>query len=422
MYKMMGIKSALLNSFLMNLGIFQLTLCSSVNNGTRDARVRVEETVNVTPILNRILKDYDKYERPFIGGKPVQIGVRFLIISVNHVSEEDMEFQMSVDIVQRWIDPRLAINKTANSAMFLSGEIIDKIWLPDTFIQNARKIEVDAKTNTVMLYANGTVDYAYRAFVTVMSTMHFYDYPMDHQTLHIQLFSYRYTTDKIKYTNINGSVNYADVVGFIVHRYEMKEGSEVYYSGEYSYLLLSITIARRLGYFIMQFYFPCILCAVVSWLPFWMDRYEIGDRVSLGITTLLTEVFLSQYINSAMPHVSYIKAADEFILTTFIFIFLALMEHVIVYAVREDTKEKEQGEMPSFKAFTNNLCQEVTNENPIQVTTEDNNEGTNKIDMMHKEVEAKPDRSLLVDKISRVLFPLSYLTLVAIYFIVHTCK
>jgi hypothetical protein len=75
-----------------------------------------------------------------------------------------------------------------------------------------------------------------------------------------------------------------------------------------------------------------------------MDRYEIGDRVSLGIATLLTEVFLSQYINSSMPRVSYIKAADEFILVSFIFIFLALMESILVYNQRIDVKTKKQRE------------------------------------------------------------------------------
>ena len=90
-------------------------------------------------------------------------------------------------------------------------------------------------------------------------------------------------------------------------------------------------VRRRFGHYVIRIFFPCILCTVVSWLPFWMDRHEIGDRGALGITTLLTEVFLLQYTNDSMPRVSYVKAADLFLIVSFAFTFLALMESVIVY-------------------------------------------------------------------------------------------
>lgn len=80
-----------------------------------------------------------------------------------------------------------------------------------------------------------------------------------------------------------------------------------------------------------------------------MDRYEIGDRLALGITTLLTEVFLSQYINSSMPRVSYIKAADEYLLATFLFIFAALLESVVVYNYRPDVLELKRQEKEDRK-------------------------------------------------------------------------
>jgi hypothetical protein len=67
-----------------------------------------------------------------------------------------------VDIIQRWTDPRLAYDKKKQSVIFLSGEILDKLWIPDTYINNARRVTVDPSTKSAMLYANGTVVYAYR--------------------------------------------------------------------------------------------------------------------------------------------------------------------------------------------------------------------------------------------------------------------
>ena len=115
--------------------------------------------------------------------------------------------------------------------------------------------------------------------------------------------------------------------------------------GWFDYLDVSFYVRRRIGHYVIRIFFPCILCTVVSWLPFWMDRGEIGDRGALGITTLLTEVFLLQYTNDAMPRVSYMKAADLFLIVSFAFTFMALLESVIVYNYKKKFCNSENIQM-----------------------------------------------------------------------------
>jgi len=62
-----------------------------------------------------------------------------------------------------------------------------------------------------------------------------------------------------------------------------------------------------------------------------MDQTAVGDRACLGITTVLTEIFLLEFSNQGMPKVSYMKAAELFLIVSFGFIFLALVESAIVY-------------------------------------------------------------------------------------------
>ena len=81
----------------------------------------------------------------------------------------------------------------------------------------------------------------------------------------------------------------------------------------------------------MGFYLPCIACTTASWLQFWMAQTAVGDRACLGITTVLTEIFLLEFSNQGMPKVSYMKAAELFLVVSFSFIFLALVESAIVY-------------------------------------------------------------------------------------------
>ena len=77
-----------------------------------------------------------------------------------------------------------------------------------------------------------------------------------------------------------------------------------------------------------------------------MDRYYIGERLSLGVTTILTIVFLLGSSNSTMPRVSYAKAIDWYLLGSFIFVFSTLVTDLLVYRLRtkEEAKEKEKAE------------------------------------------------------------------------------
>ena len=82
-----------------------------------------------------------------------------------------------------------------------------------------------------------------------------------------------------------------------------------------------------------------------------MDQGEIGDRGALGITTLLTEVFLLQYTNDSMPRVSYVKAADLFLIVSFAFTFLALLESVIVYNFKRKSENGQGKNITGGRTF-----------------------------------------------------------------------
>lgn len=73
----------------------------------------------------------------------------------------------------------------------------------------------------------------------------------------------------------------------------------------------------------------------------------MGGRLGLGITTILTIMFLLGSVNMSLPRVSYPKAIDWFLIVSFLFVFLVLLECIIVYISRarktdskDDTDEK----------------------------------------------------------------------------------
>ena len=103
------------------------------------------------------------------------------------------------------------------------------------------------------------------------------------------------------------------------------------FAGNFSTISVKFLFERRVGYYLIQVYLPDVFVVALSWIVFWMDKKEMGDRMALGITTILTIMFLLGSLNGTMPRVSYPKALDWYLLVSFTFVFLSLIECMIVF-------------------------------------------------------------------------------------------
>uniref|UniRef100_A0A182KF53 Neurotransmitter-gated ion-channel transmembrane domain-containing protein n=1 Tax=Anopheles christyi TaxID=43041 RepID=A0A182KF53_9DIPT len=96
-------------------------------------------------------------------------------------------------------------------------------------------------------------------------------------------------------------------------------------------LLVSFHLQRHMGNFLIQVYGPCVLLVVLSWVSFWLNREATADRVSLGITTVLTMTFLGLEARTDLPKVPYPTALDFFVFLSFGFIFATIIQFAVVH-------------------------------------------------------------------------------------------
>ena len=94
---------------------------------------------------------------------------------------------------------------------------------------------------------------------------------------------------------------------------------------------ITIEIKRQQGFYILQVYVPCIILVFLSWIIFFMNPDQIGDRLAIGVTLILTMIFLLGYVNGSLPKVSYIKAIDWYMISALLLISMSLVETVFVY-------------------------------------------------------------------------------------------
>ncbi|NXH37811.1 GBRA6 protein, partial [Dicaeum eximium] len=100
--------------------------------------------------------------------------------------------------------------------------------------------------------------------------------------------------------------------------------------GEYSLQLLYFHLQRKIGYYLIQTYIPCIMTVVLSQVVFWINKESVPARTVAGITTVLTMTTLSISARHSLPKVSYATAMDWFIAVCFAFVFSALIEFAAV--------------------------------------------------------------------------------------------
>ena len=112
----------------------------------------------------------------------------------------------------------------------------------------------------------------------------------------------------------------------------------------------TIRFRRRTMYYIFQMYIPCICVVILSWVSFWVDETDGSDRVGLGIATVLTISFMQGALNDNVPRVSYLKSVDYFLLGSFVFVFMTLIEYVLVLKqTRKETKRKKEKEKKTLE-------------------------------------------------------------------------
>jgi len=73
-----------------------------------------------------------------------------------------------------------------------------------------------------------------------------------------------------------------------------------------------------------------------------MDKDDMGNRITLGITAILTIMFLLGSLNGNLPKVSYPKALDWYLLVSFSFVFLSLLECTVVFLFVSSAKQDEE--------------------------------------------------------------------------------
>ncbi|XP_011906298.1 PREDICTED: gamma-aminobutyric acid receptor subunit alpha-6 isoform X4 [Cercocebus atys] len=249
------------------------------------------------------------------------------------------EYTMDVFFRQTWTDERLKFGGPTE-ILSLNNLMVSKIWTPDTFFRNGKKSIAHNMTTPNKLFRimqNGTILYTMRLTINADCPMRLVNFPMDGHACPLKFGSYAYPKSEIIYTWKKGplysvevpeessSLLQYDLIGQTVSSETIKSNT-----GEYVIMTVYFHLQRKMGYFMIQIYTPCIMTVILSQVSFWINKESVPARTVFGITTVLTMTTLSISARHSLPKVSYATAMDWFIAVCFAFVFSALIEFAAV--------------------------------------------------------------------------------------------
>ncbi|EJW77718.1 hypothetical protein WUBG_11372 [Wuchereria bancrofti] len=188
-----------------------------------------------------------------------------------------MEYSAQFTFREEWNDARLAYGRLADEntqvppfvvlAASEQADLTQQIWMPDTFFQNekeARRHLIDKPNVLIRIHPDGQILYSVRLSLVLSCPMSLEYYPLDRQTCLIDLASYAYTTDDIKYEwKLKNPIQQKEGLRQSLPSFELQDVMTDYCTsktntGEYSCLRTKMILRREFSYYLLQ------VCAVLS--------------------------------------------------------------------------------------------------------------------------------------------------------------
>merc|ERR1712045_441397 len=119
-----------------------------------------------------------------------------------------------------------------------------------------------------------------------------------------------------------------------------KHRVSVVLTGNSSVTGFKLTLRRKMGFYIITYYFPAGMFVIVSWISFLVPPESVPGRMTILVTVFLVLVNIFNSITSNIPRADGLTAIESFVIICIIFVFGALIEYaVILFSLKIKTSQ-----------------------------------------------------------------------------------
>ncbi|KAJ8680424.1 hypothetical protein QAD02_016211 [Eretmocerus hayati] len=287
-------------------------------------------------LVRDLFRGYNKLIRP-VQNMTDTVNVKFglAFVQLINVNEKNQIMKSNVWLRFVWTDYQLQWDEADYGGIAVLRLPPDKVWKPDVVLFNNAdgNYEVRYKSN-VLIYPNGEVLWVPPAIYQSSCTIDVTYFPFDQQTCIMKFGSWTFNGDQVSLALYNdknfvdlsdywksGTWDIIDVPAFLnVYDEKPTETDITFY----------IIIRRKTLFYTVNLILPTVLISFLCVLVFYLPA-EAGEKVTLGISILLSLVVFLLLVSKILPPTSLVlPLIAKYLLFTFIMNTVSILVTVVI--------------------------------------------------------------------------------------------
>ena len=261
--------------------------------------------------------------RPNADGPATEVSVGVRMIDLLDIDDVSQTLTVDLGILRTWTDPRLAHLEGCELSL-------DNVWYPELVARNSGRL-FERWPREVSIGPEGRVKYIQRFYGTIASYHSLHDFPFDSQVITVLLIPLKWAENEVKLSvddRFTGMAETLNISDWIIESVEGEVGSQHVkaLNRVHSRYDFTITAHRIRAYYVWKIILPLCLIVAMSWCVFWIDPAAFGTQIGLSATAFLTLIAFIFATTNMVPALGYFTLLDLFIGGATILVFLALLE------------------------------------------------------------------------------------------------
>ncbi|KAL8596926.1 hypothetical protein ACOMHN_062296 [Nucella lapillus] len=261
-------------------------------------------------LVRDLMSRYNRQVRPSLNSsQPLNVTFGAALAQIIDVDEKNQIMTTNLWINQGWIDPKLRWEPSKYGNVSVIRIPYDSIWLPDIVLYNSAHITSESVSTNVIVSSEGNVTWLSMVIFKSSCAIDVKYFPFDTQNCSLDFSSWTYDAYAlnllIQGDRVGDTTNYMNSTEWHLLEY-LQEREEVVFSccpEPYIFIHNHILIQRRPLFYVFNMVVPCLLITLVALLGFYMPS-DSGEKISMGITTLLSMTVFLMIVADKMPPTS----------------------------------------------------------------------------------------------------------------------
>ncbi|CAF1534377.1 unnamed protein product [Adineta steineri] len=258
-------------------------------------------------LLNAIV--YDKSVRPALHHLDVtNVSFDLSLAQLIDVDEKNQIITTNQWLTMKWPDPKLKWNPAHWDNVKLLHIKYDKVWLPDIVLYNVNAdnlASLSQISTNVMVSSEGIVTWLSTGIFRSSCSIDVRYFPFDEQNCTLKFASWTYDSARIELSanSLTGDLsNFMENSEWEIVRLHVKKNVVKYSCCPETFpdLTYTIQMRRRPLFYVFNMILPCFLITTVAFLGFCVPS-DSGEKVSIGVTTLLSMTVFLMLVADSMP-------------------------------------------------------------------------------------------------------------------------